>query len=76
MTTDRPYGAARTAGEALQELKDCAFTQFDPEVVLALIAVIERRGVDPRAAEARDDGAALPAPPWSDVALPGEVAER
>jgi putative nucleotidyltransferase with HDIG domain len=64
MTTDRSYRAARSSSEALQELKDCAFTQFDPEVVLALVTVIERR-----TAEAHDDAAALPAPPWSDVVL-------
>jgi HD-GYP domain-containing protein (c-di-GMP phosphodiesterase class II) len=38
MTTDRPYRAARTAQEALEELRRCAGTQFDPAVVDALTA--------------------------------------
>jgi HD-GYP domain-containing protein (c-di-GMP phosphodiesterase class II) len=36
MTTDRPYRAARTASEALEELGRCAGTHFDPAVVAAL----------------------------------------
>ena len=44
MTTDRPYRAARSAEEALHELEVCAGTQFDPEVVSALDAVVARGG--------------------------------
>jgi HD-GYP domain-containing protein (c-di-GMP phosphodiesterase class II) len=33
MTTDRSYRAALSAGEALNELRRCAGTQFDPDVV-------------------------------------------
>jgi HD-GYP domain-containing protein (c-di-GMP phosphodiesterase class II) len=40
MTTDRPYRKARPVAEALGELDRCAGTQFDPEVVEAIIAVI------------------------------------
>jgi HD-GYP domain-containing protein (c-di-GMP phosphodiesterase class II) len=40
MTTDRPYRAGRTAEEAVTELKRCAGTQFDPNVVAALAAVV------------------------------------
>jgi HD-GYP domain-containing protein (c-di-GMP phosphodiesterase class II) len=40
MTTDRPYRAARTAEEALEELRRCAGTQFDPVVVDALMSVV------------------------------------
>jgi HD-GYP domain-containing protein (c-di-GMP phosphodiesterase class II) len=40
MTTDRPYRAARTAEEALEELRRCAGTQFDPDVVDALASVV------------------------------------
>lgn len=36
MTTDRPYRAARSVGEALDELHRCAGTHFDPAVVHAL----------------------------------------
>jgi putative nucleotidyltransferase with HDIG domain len=39
MTTDRPYRAARTPDEALAELQRCAGTQFDPQVVAALLRV-------------------------------------
>jgi HD-GYP domain-containing protein (c-di-GMP phosphodiesterase class II) len=39
MTTDRPYRAARTPAEALAELKRCSGTQFDPQVVAALLRV-------------------------------------
>jgi HD-GYP domain-containing protein (c-di-GMP phosphodiesterase class II) len=37
MTTDRPYRAARTPDEALDEMVRCAGTQFDPDVVAALV---------------------------------------
>jgi HD-GYP domain-containing protein (c-di-GMP phosphodiesterase class II) len=36
MTTDRPYRAARSAEESLAELRRCAGTQFDADVVEAL----------------------------------------
>ena len=39
MTSDRPYCAAMTTGEALDELEACSGTQLDPEVV----AVVLRR---------------------------------
>jgi HD-GYP domain-containing protein (c-di-GMP phosphodiesterase class II) len=39
MTTDRPYRKARTTGAALAELQRCAGTQFDPQVVAALVTV-------------------------------------
>jgi HD-GYP domain-containing protein (c-di-GMP phosphodiesterase class II) len=37
MTTDRPYRSAMTLSAAINELKRCAGTQFDPAVVAALI---------------------------------------
>jgi len=40
MTSGRPYAAARTPGEALDELRRCAGTQFDPAVVETFRAVI------------------------------------
>ena len=42
MTTDRSYRAARPVDEALEELRRCAGTQFDPRVVEALCAVASR----------------------------------
>jgi HD-GYP domain-containing protein (c-di-GMP phosphodiesterase class II) len=39
MTTDRPYRAARTEAEAVDEMVRCAGTQFDPDVVVALTRV-------------------------------------
>ncbi|MHB8973950.1 MAG: bifunctional diguanylate cyclase/phosphohydrolase [Pirellulaceae bacterium] len=40
MVTDRVYRQARTSEEALAELKRCAGTQFDPELVERFIAVV------------------------------------
>jgi HD-GYP domain-containing protein (c-di-GMP phosphodiesterase class II) len=40
MTTDRPYRAAMPVDEALEELRDRAGTQFDPQVVRALERVL------------------------------------
>jgi putative nucleotidyltransferase with HDIG domain len=44
MTTDRSYRKAMSYADAIVELKLNAGTQFDPEVVSALIAVLERDG--------------------------------
>lgn len=41
MTTDRPYKRAMSIGEAIVELHANSGTQFDPEVVDALVAVVE-----------------------------------
>ena len=40
MTTDRPYRDAMTVAAAVEELRAHAGTQFDPQVVEALIAVV------------------------------------
>ena len=42
MTSDRPYRPARSAADALDELRACRGTHFDPAVVDALAAVVER----------------------------------
>jgi HD-GYP domain-containing protein (c-di-GMP phosphodiesterase class II) len=42
MTTDRPYRKARSAEEALAELRRCCGTDFDPAVVDALAAIVTR----------------------------------
>jgi HD-GYP domain-containing protein (c-di-GMP phosphodiesterase class II) len=40
MTSDRPYQPALAAEMALAELQRCAGTQFDPDVVEAMLAVV------------------------------------
>ena len=45
MTTDRPYRPALTQAVAVEELTKNRGTQFDPDVVDALIATISRREV-------------------------------
>lgn len=42
MTTDRPYRRALSKEEAIEELKRCAGTQFDENVVKAFIKAYER----------------------------------
>jgi HD-GYP domain-containing protein (c-di-GMP phosphodiesterase class II) len=39
MTTNRPYRKARSSAEAIAELRRCAGTHFDPDVVEAVAAV-------------------------------------
>ncbi len=41
MTADRPYRAGRSVTEAVEELRRCAGTQFDPRVVEVLAAIVE-----------------------------------
>lgn len=40
MTNDRPYRVAMLTGDALEELRRCAGSQFDPEVVHAIERVV------------------------------------
>jgi HD-GYP domain-containing protein (c-di-GMP phosphodiesterase class II) len=40
MTADRPYRLAREPGDALDELRRCAGTQFDTDVVEAFASVL------------------------------------
>ncbi|MEA2138516.1 MAG: hypothetical protein QOG56_1666, partial [Solirubrobacteraceae bacterium] len=42
ITTTRSYRSAQTPEAAVKELRACAGTQFDPEVVNALVRVLER----------------------------------
>ncbi|MDX6680849.1 MAG: hypothetical protein QOG94_888 [Solirubrobacteraceae bacterium] len=42
ITTTRSYRSAQTPEAAVKELRACAGTQFDPEVVDALVRVLER----------------------------------
>jgi putative nucleotidyltransferase with HDIG domain len=44
ITTTRPYRRAQSPEAAIKELRACAGTQFDPEVVDALVRVLARPG--------------------------------
>ncbi len=50
MTTDRSYRRALADEEALAELRSCAGSQFDPDVIDALIAVLSAQPPLARAA--------------------------
>jgi diguanylate cyclase (GGDEF)-like protein/putative nucleotidyltransferase with HDIG domain len=41
MTSDRPYHHGRPVGEAVDELRRCAGTQFEPRVVEALVELLD-----------------------------------
>ena len=45
MTTDRPYRAAITTRDAIEELRRCAGRQFDPSLVPLLCDELEQRSV-------------------------------
>jgi HD-GYP domain-containing protein (c-di-GMP phosphodiesterase class II) len=56
MISDRVYRKAMGVREAVAELRRCAGTQFDPEVVDSLVAVIaamEAAGMPPAGADVR-----------------------
>jgi two-component system cell cycle response regulator len=44
MVSDRPYGRPRTVEQAIEELRRCAGTQFDPGVVDAFLAAVAQDG--------------------------------
>src|SRR5262245_1667872 len=46
MTEDRPYRRAMASEDAISELRRCAGTQFDPEVVEALISAYVEAGLE------------------------------
>jgi putative nucleotidyltransferase with HDIG domain len=41
MTSDRPYRAAMSIAQGVQEIKRCAGTQFDPAIVAAFLKTVE-----------------------------------
>lgn len=43
MTSSRPYREAASDEVALEELRRCAGTQFDPEVIAAVCEVVAAR---------------------------------
>jgi HD-GYP domain-containing protein (c-di-GMP phosphodiesterase class II) len=51
MTTDRSYRRARSTAEAVQEMRACSGSQFAPDVVDALVAVVERSTPDVASAQ-------------------------
>jgi len=51
MTSDRPYRSAMYKEEALDEIKRCTGTQFDPVVVTALLKTAITKGVPTKAKE-------------------------
>jgi two-component system cell cycle response regulator len=66
MTSERPYRATRPMDEALAELRRCAGTQFDPQVVAVFCTVAEgirdalrtaHADLDPALVRARADAA-------------------
>ena len=52
MTSDRPYRAAMSPEGALSELRRCAGSQFDPDVVDAIVAAFSQAPVAPPASTA------------------------
>jgi HD-GYP domain-containing protein (c-di-GMP phosphodiesterase class II) len=57
MTADRPYRKALGEAEARAELRRGAGTQFDPDVVEALLTIIDEEGVPESVGRASWDGA-------------------
>ncbi len=43
MTSDRPYRKAMSKEKAIEELKNCSGTQFDPKVVEAFLKVLRKK---------------------------------
>jgi HD-GYP domain-containing protein (c-di-GMP phosphodiesterase class II) len=55
MTSDRPYRDALSVTAALAELERCAGTQFDPEIVEAVVSVLAAEAAADREASAAFD---------------------
>jgi len=46
MRVDRPYQPARSVADAVAELRRCAGSQFDPDVVDAFLAALARGAIN------------------------------
>jgi HD-GYP domain-containing protein (c-di-GMP phosphodiesterase class II) len=44
MMSDRPYRSAMSEEEAVEELRRCSGSQFDPKVVEEFVGIIEQQG--------------------------------
>jgi diguanylate cyclase (GGDEF)-like protein/putative nucleotidyltransferase with HDIG domain len=63
MAADRPYSRGRSPEEVLAEVRRCAGTQFDPQIVEAFLRVVEREGPGLlRAGHAREQAPVLAEP--------------
>jgi HD-GYP domain-containing protein (c-di-GMP phosphodiesterase class II) len=51
MLSDRPYRPALSVEEAIEELRQCRGTQFDPRIVDRFIELLGRSGVEVRPKE-------------------------
>jgi HD domain len=60
MTSTRSYRGARPVAEAIEELRKCAGTQFEPAFVDAFVAAIKREGWHHRALAGDDLAPAVP----------------
>jgi putative nucleotidyltransferase with HDIG domain len=68
MTSTRSYRRARPVPAALEELRRCSGTQFDPRMVTALVRALSRHGWRP--AVTSDETAGLPGPRTEPLTAP------
>ena len=80
ITTTRPYRRAQSPEDAVKELRSCAGTQFDPEVVDALVAVLNRPAAETPedffARTAYPEPVSLRAVPDLDQMIEGQIRQR
>ncbi|MFE6663603.1 HD-GYP domain-containing protein [Streptomyces sp. NPDC057697] len=74
MTSTRSYRRGRPVPAALEELKRCSGTQFDPQMVRALVRGLDRHGWSAVTAAGTADGPGAPAP--RDEAVPAARPSR
>ncbi|MFF1957680.1 HD-GYP domain-containing protein [Streptomyces sp. NPDC058220] len=72
MTSTRSYRRGRPVPTAVAELERCAGTQFDPEMVRALVRALDRHGWQ-TAVTADEETRTPPSPPPSGNVPPGNV---